>query len=491
MRRKEFLGLTGLVALGPDGIRSLMQRGSDRPVADGRLTTGLQPDPRFGEIGALIETKMAQYGVPGVGFGLSKNGRAQTRGFGLTNIDNPQPVTPDTMFAVASITKTIVATGVMRLVDEGRVELDAPVREYIPDFRVQDEAVSREVTVLHLLTHTPGWEGQLGTADRGTETHAYFTAGLRDVPQLARPGEVWSYNNAGFRVAGRILEVMTDSVIHDALRELVFDPLELPLATSRTGEAMSYRFAAPHRDRDGRTEVVRPFELPVGTGSGGAAMSISNLLRYAEFHMGDGTLPNGRRVLSRASVQAMRTAQLTKNSCSDEMAAGWHLRRLQGVQTAAHGGTLAGHTLHVQLVPERGLAFGILTNHREGWRLIHDVERAILQSYEGLSLAPGQATGGNRGVNETMITHGTPLADQPSPDEYIGSYRRPPVGGVEVTAQSGRLTLGGSSGQEIVFWGPDLAYTTSGYEGYPIEFVRNDSGAVGWIRMNGRIARKA
>jgi CubicO group peptidase (beta-lactamase class C family) len=384
----------------------------------------------------------------------------------------------------------MVATGMMRLVDEGRVELRAPVREYIPDFTVQDETVSREVTVWHLLTHSPGWEGQLGTADRGTETHAYFTAGLRDLPQLARPGEVWSYNNAGFRVAGRILEVMTGAVIHDALRELVFDPLELPLATSRTGEAMSYRFAQPHRDRNGRTEVVRPFELPVGTGSGGAAMSISNLLRYAEFHMGDGTLPDGRRVLSAASVEVMRTPQLTKNSCTDEMGAGWHLRRLQGVQTAAHGGTLAGHTLHVQLVPGRNLAFGILTNHREGWRLIHDVERAILQSYEGLSLAPGQATGGNRGVNEPMITHGAPLADQPRLDEYVGSYRRPPVGGVEVTEGGGRLMLGGSDGRGLVFWGPDLAYATSDYEGYPVEFVRNDSGQVGWIRMNGRIARK-
>jgi len=191
---------------------------------------------------------------------------------------------------------------------------------------------------------------------------------------------------------------------------------------------------------------------------------------------------------------------LRKNSTTDEIGIGWHLRRLDGVLTAAHGGTLGGHCLHVQLVPERNLAFGILTNHNVGWRLIQDVERAILELYEGLALAPGQATGGNRGGNEDMTVHAVALPDQPEVGTYVGTYQRPPIGTVTVGAEDGQLVLrGGGAGERdvpLVFWGPDLTYTAPRavagypYEGMPVEFIRNADGNLGWIRINGRIAAK-
>ena len=442
---------------------------------------------------------MADYRIPGVGFGLFANGETVLRGFGLTNIENPQPVTPDTVFPIASISKTVVTTAVMRLVEEGRLDLEAPVRNYIPDFRVQDESASREVRLWHLLTHTPGWEGQLRTPDRGDETLAHFTAGLADLPQLAPPGTVWSYNNAGFGVAGRILEIITGGTIHDALSDLVFEPLGLTHAFTRTGTAMTHRFAAGHRERSGKTELNRPFRLPANVAAGGAAMSVSSLLRYARFHLGDGTA-NGRRVLARQSLAQMRAPRLRKNATSDEIGLGWHLRTLNGISTAAHGGTLGGHCLHVQLVPERSLAFAMLTNHNEGWRLIQDVEQALLESYASLSRAPNQATGGNRGGNEDMRVHAKPLAEQPDVAPYVGTYQRPPNGTAEVRAEgAGVVVRGGGAGENdlpLIFWGPDLAYAEPRaegrypYAGMPVEFIRTTDGRVGWIRINGRIARK-
>ena len=229
-------------------------------------------------------------------------------------------------------------------------------------------------------------------------------------------------------------------------------------------------------------------------------MSIASLMAYARFHLGDGT-SGGERILRQSTLEQMRAPRLTKNSTTDEIGLGWHLRRLGGVQTAAHGGTLGGHCLHVQLVPERRLAFGILTNHNQGWRLISDVERAILESYEGLTLTPGQATGGNRGGNEIMATHASPLASQPAVGPYVGTYRRPPRGTVEIAADGGGLVIrGGASGNEdlpIVFWGPDLTFAVPPegavypYFGMPVEFVRRDDGSVGWGRVNGRISARA
>ena len=196
----------------------------------------------------------------------------------------------------------------------------------------------------------------------------------------------------------------------------------------------------------------------------------------------------------------MRVPRLRKNSTTDEIGIAWHLRRLDGVLTAAHGGTLGGHCLHVQLVPERDLAFGILTNHTAGWRLIQDVERAILESYEGLALAPGQATGGNRGGNEDMTVHAVALADQPAVGPYVGAYQRPPNGTVTVAADGERLVIrgGGAGGSDVplVFWGADLTYcaprAAAGYpyRGMPIEFIRKADGSIGWIRVNGRIAAR-
>jgi CubicO group peptidase (beta-lactamase class C family) len=480
MRRRDFLYLTGLSAARP---------------AIGRAAA-TQADDKLQAIGKLIAVKMAEYHVPGVAFGIVKDGRAETRAFGITNVDNAQPVTAETVFPIASISKTVCATAIMKLAQDGRLATEAPVRKYLPEFRVRDEQAGSAVTIAHLLAHVPGWEGQLSADDRGAETLANFTTGLKDLPQLAAPGEVWSYNNAGFGVAGRILEVVTGKSIHDALRDLVFAPLTLPHAFTRTGTAMTHRFAVGHRQhKAGHTEVIRPFELPLNVTAGGAAMSIASLLRYVEFHLNDGVV-DGKPWLGSALVQQMRTKYVRKNATDDEMGLGWHLRRLGGVLTAVQGGTGAGHCLHAQLVPERRLAFAILTNHAEGWRLVQDVERAVLKIYEGLALAPNQPTGGNRGVAETMTAHATPLAKQPPLEPYAGKYERPPVNGYELRVDNGVLRSGPSPGTAYTFYAPDVAYASSTdgtggvYVGMPVEFIRNASGAVGWIRVNGRIARK-
>jgi len=222
-----------------------------------------------------------------------------------------------------------------------------------------------------------------------------------------------------------------------------------------------------------------------GITAGGVSMSLNDLLAYARFHLGDGASADGRPVLTRASLELMRTARVRKAGTDDEMGVGWHLRRVDGVMTAAHGGTL-GHCLLVELVPARNLAFAILTNHTGGWRLIQDVERAALKTLEGLALDPAQAIG-HRGVNETMP--GAPImAKQPDPAPYVGAYRRPPVGMNTVRVQNGQLMLDNST---IAFYAPDRAVVTSGNgRGNPVEFIRRADGTIGWVRAVGRIAKK-
>src|SRR5215218_11215946 len=104
---------------------------------------------------------MEEHGVPGVALGVLFDGEEETAGLGVTSIENPLEVTPDTLFQIGSIAKTYLAVAAMRLVERGELDLDAPVRRYIPDFRLSDEHVAARVTTRHLLTHTGGWVGDV------------------------------------------------------------------------------------------------------------------------------------------------------------------------------------------------------------------------------------------------------------------------------------------------------------------------------------------
>ena len=136
---------------------------------------------------------MREFNVPGVAIGIFDNGVVTTRGLGVTNVEDPLPVTPHTVFPIASISKTFAATMMMRLVEQGKVDLKAPVRKYLPDFKVPDEAVSRDVTVWNLLTHTGA--GKDRCRARARRRHA---------AQLRRHGDAGL--DAG-RAAGRGVEL--------------------------------------------------------------------------------------------------------------------------------------------------------------------------------------------------------------------------------------------------------------------------------------------
>ena len=452
-----------------------------------------QADARFEAVAALTQAKMKEFGVPGVALGVLHNGNVTIRGLGVTNVEDSLAITAHTVFPIASISKTFAATAMMRLVEQGKVDLKAPVRTYLPGFRVRDEAASRDATVWHLLTHLGGWEGQVSGPDRGSETLANFLTTITDLMQVAPPAAAWSYNNAGFSIAGRVIEVAHGTSINRAIRDLVFQPLGLEHAGTTAGDFIVNRFAAGHTTRDGTPALNRPFTPSVSVTAGGVGICMTDLLAYARFHMGDGTSARGERVLKRESLELLRAPQVQKQANDDEMGIGWHLRTVGQVRTASHGGTLGGHILLLEIVPEQNFAIAILTNSSTGWRVIQDVEREALRSYLGATYARNQAIA-HRGLVETLPDV-QPLARQPDPAPYVGTYARP-SNTVVVRAEGNRLLLqerpnSGQPGMEmpISFYGPDQAVVTDGGQrGQSVEFVRDANGRVNWVRVVGRVA---
>ncbi len=465
------------------------------PLLHAQSSPSAATDPRFAALVTLAEAKMKAYGVPGVAIGLVHDGIVEIRGVGVTNLEDPLPITAHTVFPIASISKTFAATAMMRLVEQGKVDLRAPVRTYIPDFALRDTTVARDVTVWHLLTHLGGWEGQISGPDRGSETLKSFVASMSDVMQVAPPNAAWSYNNAGFSVAGRVIEQVTGKSINNAIRDLVFQPLGLEHAGTTPGEFIVQRFAAGHSTRDGVATLQRPFVPSTSVTAGGVGLCIADLMTYARFHMGDGTSPKGERVLLRETLEQMRTAQLHKQSTDDDIGIAWHLRTVGNVKTASHGGTLGGHNLLLEIAPDRNFAIAILTNSNVGWRVIQDVEREALKTYLGATFTNNQAIA-HRGVLETLPAV-TPLARQPDLAQYVGSYARPTNTVVVRSAGSSLwVQVRNNAGQPspempVSFFGVDRTVVLDGTDkGQAIEFVRDGSGRVQWVRVTGRVATR-
>jgi CubicO group peptidase (beta-lactamase class C family) len=277
---------------------------------------------------------------------------------------------------------------------------------------------------------------------------------MDDLIQLAPPGRVWSYNNTCFGLAGHLVELATGMDFRDAIEEFVFAPLGLERASAHLTQIVTWPVALGHRSGgSGGTQVVRPYSMGSSIPAGGVNMSLDSLMKFIAFHLGehDGV---GTGALTRASRDAMQAPQLDKEPTTEQMGLGFHLRTLNGVRTAAHGGTAgAGHRCHLQLAPERRLGFAILTNHTEGWRLLQAVERATLEAYEGLALAPNQPICGYRGHTEAL-DHVTPLAIQPSVDDYVGRYRRGRESVTEVRGWAGWWVAGRQRGRACaVLWG--------------------------------------
>ena len=134
-----------------------------------------------------------EHAVPGVAIGLIADGEEWFASFGVTSVEHPLPVDADTLFQIGSITKTVTATALMRLVEQSRLDLDVPVRRYLPELRLRDEDVARRVTLRHLLTHHGGWFGDFFD-DTGSDDDALarYVERLDTLEQLTPLGALWS-----------------------------------------------------------------------------------------------------------------------------------------------------------------------------------------------------------------------------------------------------------------------------------------------------------
>jgi CubicO group peptidase (beta-lactamase class C family) len=338
----------------------------------------------------FVQSTATEFGIPGVAVGVCSNAQEVYACHGMTSVDNPLPIDQDTLFVLGSVTKTHTTTALMCLVATGQVELEAPVRRYIPELKLADEDAAATITVLNLLNHTSGlgWDLLVDTGE-GDDALAEFVAKLTELELIAPPGTRASYSQAAYSLAGRLLEKVTGLTYERAIASLILEPLALSHTFFAPGDVMTRRFAVGHNlDEDGTLRIARLWKGPRCRNPGGdLASSAADLLRWARFHLGDGRAESGDRVLPTELLHQMKepTVELKGSTLGDALGIGWFLRDVDGTRTVGHSGSANGQFAEMLTVPERGFAVVSLANAGpNGIPFNLGVIRWALQTYLGV-----------------------------------------------------------------------------------------------------------
>ncbi|MEO6397957.1 MAG: serine hydrolase domain-containing protein, partial [Tepidiformaceae bacterium] len=199
------------------------------------------------EVAAIARSEMERRTVPGLAVAVLHDGAVYAEGFGVTNIEHPLPVDADTLFQIGSTSKTFTATALMQLVEEGLLELDAKVRDYLPTFELQSDEDAERLTVRHLVSHHGGFVGDyFRDTGRGDDALGKIVAKMANSPQLLPAGTAFSYSNAGFYVLGQIIATLRGIPFESVIRERIFEPLGMAHSTYFAEEAIVHAVAAGH-----------------------------------------------------------------------------------------------------------------------------------------------------------------------------------------------------------------------------------------------------
>jgi CubicO group peptidase (beta-lactamase class C family) len=443
-------------------------------------------DRLFPGLVAFVESEMARLRIPGVAVGVLDGGVEYTAGRGVTNVDHPLPVDADTLFQVGSITKTYTATAAMRLVDEGRLDVDKPVRTYLPDLRLAHEPTAAALTLRHLLTHTGGFVGDyFADTGRGDDALARYAGEMAGLEQLTPAGETYSYCNSGFSLLGRVIEAVTGQSFEAAIKRLVLEPMGLRRSFLFPEEVMPHRFAVGHRVQGGRATVLQPWQLPrAATPAGGLVASVRDQLRYARLQLGDGSTPDGARLLAPGTLGEMRSPRLASWL---SIGLAWNVAR----DTVWHGGGTYGQLtlLHVDL--GRRLALSVLTNAGNGAELNQSAFNWVYERYVGITFPrPTPLAYPTEMLDRHVGHYAGALTDlEVSRDDDALLLRVIPKGGFPTrdTPPPGTapppIRMGLVSGERLVGLSPGVLQ--------PNAQVLRVGGEIAWIRYNGRIHRRA
>ncbi|MDR1427376.1 MAG: beta-lactamase family protein [Bifidobacteriaceae bacterium] len=355
--------------------------------------------PQSDEIRTWLDTHFAAAveaaGVPGASIAVAMGEDVVTAAAGVLSLATGVTATDDAVFQIGSITKLWTATLVMQLVDEGLVDLDVPIQTYLPEFTVGDGVAAASMTPRHLLSHTGGFEGDIFTdTGRGDDAIEKFVASIADLPQLYPPGAMFSYNNVGYVVLGRMVEVLRDAPYDQVLTERIAAPLGLTHVAPSPYEAILHRAAVGHLEPEPGALVPAPvWSLARSNAPAGSclAMPARDLAKFATMFFRDGAAPDGTQVLAPGTAGTMAAPQVSLPGLAG-MGEAWSLgfERFVSKPTLVmgHDGNTIGQAAMLRIVPEAKLAIALLTNVGSAFEVFARTAAPLLRDLAGIELPP-------------------------------------------------------------------------------------------------------
>ncbi len=418
--------------------------------------------PSLAEVETLITQTMKDWKVPGASVVILRGGEpVLVKGFGLRDVERKLPATSETLFRLASVSKSFTAAGVAALASQGKLDWNKPVAEYLPEFKLYTPALTAQVTAVDLLSHRTGLpRHDLSWYFNRDDKREEMIARLRYLEPNKPLREVFQYNNFMFLSAGYLTGRLLDTSWEDAMQRLLFKPLEMKSTTiSLVAMEKNPDHAEPYQ-KD-KQEVVQKVAHYTATNMAPAGMinsSAADMSRYLAMLMNGGQ-HRGKTVLAAADVQKMTTAQMVISGPPDprypELGAlayglGLSVTSYRGQRLVQHGGAIDGFRANLAFLPEAGIGVVVLSN-------LGDVGFVSALSYDlfdrYLGLAPRDwsarylgdekkakaAQDEAEGRGYSTQKPGT----QPSHalGDYTGHYQHPGYGLVKIGQANGQLNL--------------------------------------------------
>lgn len=416
------------------------------------------------QLDRYFETARKEWKIPGMAVAVVKDGKVVlAKGYGVKEFSKQEKVDEKTLFAIASNTKAYTAATLAILVDEGKINWDDKVRDYLPYFKLYDPYVTEEITIRDLLCHRSGLKTFSG--DLLWYETSYSTVEVIKRARYLKPAfgfrSGFGYSNIMFMAAGKVVAAVTGKPWKDFIKERIFEPLGMETSNIGTTDLKKYNnvSAAHYVYLDGKTITVSYTSSDNLGGAGSINSNVIEMAQWLKMLLNNGVFDN-QRILSENSIWEMwsshtvnRVTQSTKKLFPKthfmNYGLGWGLSDYHGYKIIGHGGGLDGMISRVALVPEIKLGLVILTNSING--LPTALGYKIIDAYLGVKSKDWSSIYLERyreSVKKEM-QWGTDITKKRVSDtcteikleDYTGLYGGPMYGDARVTGQQGKLVL--------------------------------------------------
>ncbi len=353
------------------------------------------------QVETAIIKAMATFQVPGVAVAIIKNDQVVfSKGFGIVESGKKAKVNADTLFGIASNTKAMTTALIAGLVDEGKLTWRTKVIDIIPEFQMPDAYVTREFTIIDLLSHNSGLglgAGDLTIWPETTLTNQDIIKALKYLPQTSSFRSEFAYDNLMYVIAGEVIAKVTGKTWQENIEQRIFKELGMKNTKSAFSKIAksNKNVARAHVPLDGKLHVVGGNFLEKFSSAGSVASSVNDMSLWlkAQLKQGvyvEGDASNEKRLFSAKQSRAMWQArtllsvsEATQRNDKTHFFAyglGWFLNDYHGVKLIHHSGGILGMVSKVVLVPEENLAMVVLTNQQSGYAF-NAIYRQILNEY--------------------------------------------------------------------------------------------------------------